>query len=92
MPSYLEIALRVIGSPQPASDEPRPAAHMPHPTSIPVESGIAPLSQPEQAALCGSPKCAGCYEVQPGVRIHPPNSGQDRKEWLSKWEPKGRVQ
>jgi hypothetical protein len=43
-------------------------------------------------ASCGLPHCAGCYQVDPGVRIHPPKSGEDWKEWLLKWEPKGRVQ
>ena len=31
----------------------------------------------ENQAACGSPHCAGCYEVEPGVRIHPPKSGKD---------------
>jgi hypothetical protein len=35
---------------------------------------------------------ASCYEVEPGVRIHPPKSSEEWKEWLLKWEPKGRVQ
>jgi hypothetical protein len=26
---------------------------------------------------CGSSHCAGCYEVAPGVRIHPPKCGED---------------
>ena len=26
-------------------------------------------------APCGSEHCAGCYEVAPGVRLHPPKSG-----------------
>jgi hypothetical protein len=43
-------------------------------------------------AACGSRHCAGCYEVGPGVRIHPPKSSEDWKEWLLKWEPNGRVQ
>ena len=41
---------------------------------------------------CGSPSCAGCYEVEPGVRLHPPRSGPEWKEWLLKWDPKGKVQ
>jgi hypothetical protein len=43
-------------------------------------------------AVCGSVHCAGCYEVEPGVWIHPPKSSEEWKEWLLKWEQKGRVQ
>jgi hypothetical protein len=25
---------------------------------------------------CNSPKCGGCYEIEPGRWIHPPNVGQ----------------
>lgn len=46
----------------------------------------------DKLAPCGSDRCNGCYEVEPGVRIHPPKSSEDWKEWLLKWEPKGRVQ
>jgi hypothetical protein len=42
------------------------------------------------AAACGSPDCRGCYEVEPGVHIHPPKSGKEWLEWLMKWEPKDR--
>jgi hypothetical protein len=41
---------------------------------------------------CGSPVCAGCYEVAPGVRIHPPKSGEGYRERLERWETKGRLQ
>jgi len=43
-------------------------------------------------AACGSLHCAGCYEVEPGKRIHPPKCSKEWREWLLKWEPKGRVQ
>lgn len=39
-------------------------------------------------APCGSPDCAGCYEIEPGVRIHPPKQGAEWLAWLAKWEPK----
>jgi hypothetical protein len=26
-------------------------------------------------APCGSPDCAGCYELMPGQRVHPPKAG-----------------
>jgi len=34
------------------------------------------------SAACGSPGCAGCYEVEPGVRIHPPKCGEAYRKWL----------
>jgi len=46
----------------------------------------------EEVAACGSPHCAGCYEVAPGVRIHPPKCGKEYGEWLERWEPKEKVQ
>lgn len=48
--------------------------------------------KPRGGAACGLPYCAGCYEVAPGVRIHPPKCGEGWKEWLLKWEPKGKIQ
>ncbi len=41
---------------------------------------------------CGSPQCAGCYEVEPGVRIHPPKCSDDYRVWLERWEAKGNPQ
>jgi putative DNA primase/helicase len=29
---------------------------------------------------CGSPQCAGCYEVEQGVRIHPPKCGEEYRK------------
>lgn len=46
----------------------------------------------ENQAPCGSPHCAGCYEVEPGMRIHPPRCGEEYRAWLEKWEARGRVQ
>jgi hypothetical protein len=48
--------------------------------------------KPGTEVACGSPHCAGCYELESGVRIHPPKSGPEWREWLLKWEPKGNVQ
>lgn len=42
--------------------------------------------------LCGSPDCAGCYEVEPGKRIHPPQASAEWEERLRRWEPKGKPQ
>jgi hypothetical protein len=44
-------------------------------------------------AACGSPYCAGCYDVRDGRKIHPPRCGQDyQKKWLKRWTPTGKVQ
>jgi hypothetical protein len=58
---------------------------------------VTPVTQAEESkggemSACGSPHCAGCYEVAPGVRIHPPKCGEDYRAWLKRWEAKGRVQ
>ena len=47
---------------------------------------IAPI------AACGSPYCAGCYDVGDGKKIHPPRCGEKYLEWLKRWEPRGRSQ
>ena len=44
------------------------------------------------AAACGSPNCAGCYEVVPGVRLHPPKCGAKYRKWRERWEAMGRPQ
>ena len=49
-------------------------------------------AEEKPAIPCGSPHCAGCYEVAPGVRIHPPKCGEGYRKWLERWEAKGRVQ
>jgi len=43
-------------------------------------------------AACGSPHCAGCYDVGDGTKIHPPKIGEDYRKWLERWESKGKVQ
>jgi hypothetical protein len=45
----------------------------------------------EEKAACGSPHCAGCYNVGEG-RMHPPKIGEEYRKWLERWEPKGNVQ
>jgi hypothetical protein len=42
-------------------------------------------------AACGSPYCAGCYDVGGGRKIHPSKCGDVRK-WLERWQPKGNPQ
>jgi hypothetical protein len=54
--------------------------------------GVTPVVGGENPPQCGSLQCAGCYEVEPGVRVHPPKSGPEWREWLLKWEPKGKIQ
>jgi|SRR5580704_171843 hypothetical protein len=44
------------------------------------------------AVPCGSPACAGCYDVGDGRRIHPPKCGGDYLRWLERWEAKGKLQ
>lgn len=43
---------------------------------VPVKQGVLAelLLRQVVAAQCGSPFCKGCYEVEPGVRLHPPRS------------------
>ena len=36
----------------------------------------------------GPERCGGCYEVSPGVHLHPPRVSEDWKAWLAKWQPK----
>ena len=45
-----------------------------------------------QVAPCGSPNCGRCYSVGDGRKIHPPKTGLEYREWLERWEGKGRVQ
>jgi hypothetical protein len=53
------------------------------------EQVIRLLRERQGAALCGSPHCARCYEVEPGRRIHPPRASRDWLAWLEQWQPKG---
>lgn len=55
-------------------------------TGQPAEPGLG------QLAPCGSPHCAGCYDVGEGRKIHPPKCGEDYRKWLERWEPKGKTQ
>jgi hypothetical protein len=40
-------------------------------------------------APCGSPHCAGCYDVGEGRKIHPPKCGKDFLRWRAWLEGKG---
>ncbi len=46
----------------------------------------------QSLAPCGSPHCAGCYEIRPGRRIHPPKASHDWLAWLERWQANGPVQ
>jgi hypothetical protein len=50
---------------------------------LPTSDNAAPV------AACGSPLCAGCYDVGDGRKIHPPRCGE---EWLLRLETKCRIQ
>jgi hypothetical protein len=45
-----------------------------------------------QIAACGSPGCAGCYDVIDGRQIHPPKCGKEYLKGFEKWLPTGRPQ
>lgn len=38
-----------------------------------IRRQLEALPQPEDLAACGSPDCAGCYDVGDGKKIHPPS-------------------
>lgn len=40
-------------------------------------------------APCGSPHCAGCYDVGDGRKIHPPKCGTDFLRWRAWLEGNG---
>ena len=40
-------------------------------------------------APCGSPHCGGCYEVAPGVRLHPPKVSPEWTAYLQRCRKKG---
>jgi hypothetical protein len=75
------------------------------PKAQPVESRHAvtpgysgpPTSRPKlspevKLAACGSPHCAGCYDVGDEKKIHPPKCGEDYLKWLERWKPTGKAQ
>jgi hypothetical protein len=98
MPSYLEIALRVACPAQAVHSEPTPDAraaterveNQSHSPALDVAD--SPQAQSNGSALCGSPRCAGCYNVGEGRKIHPPKIGEDYRNWLERWKPKGKLQ
>jgi hypothetical protein len=73
MSSYLEIGLRVVEARKQQTSAERRVS--PGPETSPIPRTIS-----NNGAACSSPWCAGCYEVLPGVRIHPPKSGSHQGE------------
>jgi hypothetical protein len=55
-----------------------------------AEPGAA--AETRASSSCGSPDCAGCYDVGDGKKIHPPKCGHGYSDWLKRWEPRGRTQ
>ena len=52
---------------------------------------IAALTSSKMTGLgkCPGPeRCGGCYEVSPGIHLHPPKVSEEWKAWLTKWQPK----
>ena len=89
MGRYLSLAMKAARVVESAEERPVPSSPAPAAPRPSVETG---RPQPGALAPCASPHCAGCYEVEPGRKIHPPKCGQDYLDWLLEWEAKGRVQ
>jgi hypothetical protein len=53
------------------------------------EEVIAALREGSGLAPCGSPHCAGCYDVGDGRKIHPPRCGESFLRWRAWLEGKG---
>jgi hypothetical protein len=86
--SYLEMALRV-GRKLDALNAGHSTESRPTPVSARVRVTRMEESEHGELAPCGSPHCAGCYDVGNGRKIHPPRCGE---EWLLRLETKGRIQ
>jgi hypothetical protein len=98
MPSYLEIALRVVRLSQPIHPEPKlgtdvQTERVSNPTTrFPPDLPRNAQSVETELAECGSPECAGCYQVGDGNRIHPPRCSEQYRNWLERWKPRGKMQ
>jgi|SRR5215470_6395779 len=42
------------------------------------------------SAACGSPHCAGCYDVGDGRKIHPPKCEEKYRKWMQRCQLKGK--
>jgi hypothetical protein len=91
MSSYLDIALRVAGPPHCLPDKQKSAEGKPCPIPAPA-APLREVAEAENLAACGSPHCAGCYDVGDGKKIHRPKIGEDYRRWLEHWKPKEKPQ
>ena len=57
----------------------------------PHRAEVRAVLESKRGADCGSPDCGGCYEVEPGRRIHPPKPSPDWLTWLRRWQSKGEL-
>ena len=57
-----------------------------------VRPDSSPVKRGAQFTPCGSQDCAGCYDVRDGKKIHPPKSGEEYRNWLLRWEARGKIQ
>jgi hypothetical protein len=55
------------------------------------EEVVAALRERDKLS-CGSPHCAGCYNVGDGKKIHPPRCGEAFLRWRAWLEGKGQIQ
>ena len=98
MPSYLEIALRVVDSAKLILSERErgsggsSAPLVGQPSSAKTSNTSESKPSLNECAPCGAPGCAGCYDVDDQSRIHPPRIGEDYRKWLERWRARGKVQ
>lgn len=65
----------------PAQPPPGTGARSP---ALPENPAVHQAEGQDLQAPCGSPHCAGCYEIEPGKRIHPPKPSEEWLEWLAR--------
>lgn len=91
MGRYLKLAMTVVSGCEP-TESPVPVVGerigLPELTGE-SESGV-PRPKIQKLAPCGSPTCAGCYEVGDGRKIHPPRCGEEFLRWRAWMEGKGK--
>jgi hypothetical protein len=83
-------ALAAIGAVRPML--PEPSREMREPADRASANPVKAESGTSAGAPCGSPHCAGCYDVGDGRKIHPPKCGEEYRKWLERWQPKGKPQ
>lgn len=91
MGRYLKVAMTVVERLE-RRESSVAVAGVEKPSPLVTACNFGVHSTDAQYAACGSPSCAGCYEVGDGKKIHPPKCGHGYSDWLKRWEPKGRKQ